>query len=113
MVNIYTALDPGCSKIVVGVPSLMHHSYAASDAFECSSMQVNNKAILFQHSNQQLNKLLYVQFYSQKSDYIAMFSTSIIYFIPYTVCTTQFNATSSSWFVVFFLLSAFITCHTK
>ena len=28
MVNIYTALDPGCSKIVVGVPSLVFENGA-------------------------------------------------------------------------------------
>ena len=40
--------------------------------------------------------------------YIAMFNICMIYIIPSAVSTTQFNATSSSWYVVFFLLSTFI-----
>ena len=44
---------------------------------------------------------------------IAVFSTWMIYFIPPTVSSSQFDATSSSWYVVCFLLSAFIICDQK
>ena len=45
--------------------------------------------------------------------YIAVFSNRVVYFLTPTVSTIQFDATSSSWYVVFFLLFAFIICDQK
>ena len=44
--------------------------------------------------------------------YIAILSNCVVYFLTPTVSTIQFDATSSSWSVVFFL-SAFIICDQK